>query len=186
MIRVAIIEGTTRQGRRSLEVAKYIQKTLSQIPDLEVDLIDPVEQGYTADEKLMRENRRNDHYHTIVQEADAYILVIPEYNHSFPGTLKILLDSEKDAYKHKPVLLAGVSSGPWGGVRAIQSILPVARELGMIVSSEDLYFPMVHQLVNQGTFQDQGDTQDRIIQAGKELIWLAKTLQWGRTQIEQE
>ena len=185
MIRIAIIEGTTRPGRRSVKVAKYIQETLGKLQDVFVDLIDPAELGCFAGDSSILNDNRNEEYHKRAKEADAYILIVPEYNHSFPGTLKMLLDSELEVYDKKPVLIAGVSAGPWGGTRGIQSMIPVVRELGMVVSPVDMYFPMVHQLVDEEGFHGDEDVERRVLRAGNELLWLAKTMKWGRTNLDQ-
>ena len=59
-----------------------------------------------------------------------FILVVPEYNHSFPGLLKHVLDSCLSEYIHKAVGLVGVSAGPFAGTRVVQGLLPVMREIG--------------------------------------------------------
>ena len=56
--------------------------------------------------------------------ADALVIVTPEYNHSFPGLLKHILDSCLKEYIHKAAGIVGVSAGPFGGVRAIQDFIP--------------------------------------------------------------
>ena len=56
-----------------------------------------------------------------VARADGLILVVPEYNHSFPGLLKHVLDTNLKEYIHKAAGICGVSAGPFGGARMIQS-----------------------------------------------------------------
>ena len=56
----------------------------------------------------------------------------PEYNHSFPGLLKHVLDGYLKEYIHKAVGIVGVSAGSFGGTRGIQDLLPVLRELGLV------------------------------------------------------
>jgi NAD(P)H-dependent FMN reductase len=70
-----------------------------------------------------------------VNEADALIFVVPEYNHSFPGLLKHVLDTNLKEYIHKAAGVCGVSAGPFGGARMIQNFLPVLREVRMTGSS---------------------------------------------------
>jgi NAD(P)H-dependent FMN reductase len=60
------------------------------------------------------------------------ILVVPEYNHSFPGLLKNVLDTNLKEYIHKAVGVCGVSADPFGGERMIESLLPVLRKLGLV------------------------------------------------------
>ena len=59
-----------------------------------------------------------------MNRADAIVIVVPEYNHSFPGLLKHVLDSCLKEYIHKAVGVVGVSAGPFGGARVIQHLLP--------------------------------------------------------------
>jgi NAD(P)H-dependent FMN reductase len=65
---------------------------------------------------------------------------VPEYNHSFPGLLKHVLDTNLKEYIHKAVGVCGVSAGPFGGARMIESLLPVLRELGLVTIFWDVYF----------------------------------------------
>ena len=60
-----------------------------------------------------------------VARADALVLVVPEYNHGYPGLLKHVLDTNLKEYIHKAVGICGVSAGGFGGARAIQNLLPV-------------------------------------------------------------
>ena len=106
--------------------------------------------------------------------------MVPEYNHSFPGTLKRLLDSELKNYIHKPVAFAGVSNGPWGGVRAIESLVNAVREMGLIATFTDVQFPHADKLFDEhGTLLDEKYLR-RIKKSYTELIWMATALQWGR------
>src|ERR1700691_414146 len=88
-------------------------------------------------------------------KADAFFIVTPEYNHSFPGSLKRMLDSELELYNHKPVAFAGASNGNWGGVRAVESLLTAVRETGLVTLSWDVYFPHV-----QDTFKPDGSIKE--------------------------
>jgi NAD(P)H-dependent FMN reductase len=115
--------------------------------------------------------------------ADALVIVTPEYNHSFPGLLKHVLDSCLKEYIHKAAGIVGVSAGPFGGVRAIQDLLPVIRELGLVNIFWDVNFANV-----ANAFDESGKLLDQafIKRAGKfldELIWMAHTLRYGRNNI---
>ena len=113
-----------------------------------------------------------------------FFIVVPEYNHSFPGTLKRLLDSELQNYNHKAVAFAGVSAGPWGGTRAVESLVNVVRELGLAATHADANFPTVQNL-----FDEKGNLIDdkyvsRVQKSFRELIWMSKALKWGRENLE--
>ena len=79
----------------------------------------------------------------------ALVIVTPEYNHSFPGLLKHVLDSCLKEYIHKPAGIVGVSAGPFGGVRVIQDFLPVLRELGLVNIFWDVNFGNVGKVFDE-------------------------------------
>ena len=85
-----------------------------------------------------------------MDRADALVLVSPEYNHGYPGLLKHVLDTSLKEYIHKAVGVAGVSAGVFGGARAIQNLIPVLRELGLVTIFWDVNFTSVHTPVRRG------------------------------------
>jgi NAD(P)H-dependent FMN reductase len=95
-----------------------------------------------------------------------------------------MLDSELKNYIHKPVAFAGVSDGIFGGARMIEALVNTVRELGLVSTFADVYFPQV-----QNTFDEQGNLKDeayikRIERGYTELIWMAKSLKYGRENLE--
>ena len=86
----------------------------------------------------MRARRSNRRYSRRSAAADGLVIVAPEYNHSFPGLLKHTLDSCLSEYIHKAVGLVGVSAGPFAGIRVVQGLLPVMRELGLVTIFWDI------------------------------------------------
>lgn len=118
-----------------------------------------------------------------ILDADGLVIVSPEYNHGYPGTLKAVLDLLLSEYIHKAVAFVGVSAGPWGGTRVIEAMVPMVRELGLAVTFSDLNFPFV-----QRTFDENGQILDpAFAQRGKdfldELVWMAQVLKWGRENV---
>jgi len=108
---------------------------------------------------------------------------VPEYNHGYPGLLKHALDMNLKEYIHKAVGICGVSAGPFGGARAIENLLPVMRELGLVAIFEDVNFGKVGTL-----FDERGELLDdkfvgRVNKFLDELIWMARVLRYGREKI---
>jgi NAD(P)H-dependent FMN reductase len=175
---IPILEGTTRPKRQSIKAAQLVAHIGTSIEEITVQLIDPVNYNFPYDGN--DEENKDPEYTKITQKADGFFIVTPEYNHSFPGTLKRMLDSELRNYIHKPVAFAGVSSGPWGGVRAVEALVTTVREMGMVATFTSVYFPYIRKL-----FTEEGKLKDmtyigRIEDAYTELIWMAKVLRWGR------
>jgi NAD(P)H-dependent FMN reductase len=182
---IAVLAGTTRVQRESIKAAQYIATFGRQLDNVEILFVDPNQFHFAGDGN--DPEGKDPRYSAIVERADAFFIITPEYNHSFPGSLKRMLDSELALYNHKPVALAGVSNGNWGGVRAVEQLCGAIRELGLVVMSWDMYFPHV-----QNIFDDQGNMHDEFSerydkQASKlyaELIWFADMLKTARKQLE--
>ncbi len=178
---IPIIEGTTRPTRLSMHVTKYIHSLVQTYEDVESLVIDPGQ--FTLPYDGNDDGCRDPRYSEITARADAFFIVVPEYNHSFPGSLKRLLDSESKNYIHKPVAFAGVTSGPWGGTRGVEALVTAVREMGLIATFTDVQFPHVQKL-----FSETGEILDpayeaRVKKSYTELIWMAKTLKWGRENL---
>jgi NAD(P)H-dependent FMN reductase len=173
-----VLLGTTRPGRQSEKVAKLVVEVGETIPDIEVQLVDPLDYKFPLEGKNPED--KDSRYTELTTRADGFFIVTPEYNFSFPGSLKRMLDSEFENYTHKPVAFAGVSAGIMGGVRAIESLVPTTRKLGLVPTFIDVHFPQVQNLFDtDGKLLDEKYVE-RIKRSYTELIWLAKTLKWGR------
>ena len=117
--------------------------------------------------------------------AVSLVLVVPEYNHGYPGLLKHVLDGYLKEYVHKAAGIVGVSAGASGGARAVHSLLPVVRKRGMVPIAFDLSFSHV-----QKVFDENGELRDTAYLARtdkflRELIWMADTLRYGREHVSQ-
>lgn len=183
-IHVAVILGTTRKGRMSESVAAFVHAELAKRKDVTTELIDIAALPMPVDDA--GQAIRHPAFAESMDRADALVIVSPEYNHGFPGLLKHVLDSCLAEYVHKAVGVAGVSAGPFGGTRCIQSFLPVLRELGLVTIFWDLSFGNIAQAFDaDGKPVDQAyyKRTDKFL---GELIWMAKTLRHGRESIALE
>lgn len=179
---IPILLGTTRPKRESIKAARLVEKVGKSIEGIEVQLVDPGDYHFPYDGN--DPENKDPRYTALTKKADAFFIVTPEYNHGYPGTLKRMLDSELKNYIHKPVAFAGVSNGIFGGARVIEALVNTVREMGMAVTFSDVYFPQVQNLFNEdGTIKDEGYSR-RIERAYTELIWMARSLKWGRENLE--
>jgi NAD(P)H-dependent FMN reductase len=178
---IAVIAGTTRVQRRSIKAAEYVAQIGRSLPNVEIIFVDPVDFTFNGDGN--DPEGKDSRYTDIVSRADAFFIVTPEYNHSFPGSLKRMLDSELALYNHKPVAFAGVSDGNWGGTRAVESLVSAVRELGLVVMSWDAYFPYVQNIFDENGVPTPEHAERYEKSLGKlynELIWFADLLKTGR------
>ena len=82
-----------------------------------------------------------------IAEADAFLVITPEYNHSVPAVLKNALDSVfvSFAFRNKPIAAVGYSGGIAGGVRAIEHLAQIAIEAEMVPLRTATIIPQVFQ-----------------------------------------
>src|SRR5690242_7057585 len=144
-----VILGTPLQGRLSEHAAAFVLDQVSKRPDIRTELIDIRNLRLSIDDA--GETIKDSKFSATVNEADALIFFVPEYNHSFPGLLKHVLDTNLKEYIHKATGVCGVSAGPFGGARMIESLVPVLRELGMVTIFWDVYFGNAGKLFDPST-----------------------------------
>lgn len=178
---IPVILGTSRRGRMSAHAARWITSHVAARPGIETQLLDVASLNLPTDDA--GENIKDAGISDVLTKADALVIVSPEYNHSFPGLLKHLLDAYLKEYIHKAAGVVGVSAGPFGGTRGIQDLLPVLRELGLVAIFWDVNIGNVSQV-----FDDQGRLLDQALvrRTDKfldELVWMATTLRYGRENV---
>lgn len=179
---IPVILGTTRQGRMSEPVANFVYEQVKKWHNVETELIDIRQLKFPIDDA--GESIKDAEFSKTCEGADGFIIVVPEYNHSFPGLLKHVLDTNLKEYIHKAVGICGVSAGAFGGTRVIQSLLPVMRELGLVTTFYDLNFSNVNNL-----FSDSGELLEtetyirRFKRFMKELVWMSTVLRHGRLEV---
>src|SRR6266508_3134758 len=178
---IPVIPGTVREGRACENVVQFVCVEVQKREGVETELIDLRDLKFATDDagEAIKETK----FSEIVARADGLVLVVPEYNHGYPGILKHVLDSNLKEYIHKAVGVCGVSAGGFGGTRMIQNLIPVLRELGLMTIFWDGNFSGAQKL-----FSDAGEILDdayvrRIDQFLGELIWMSKTLRLGRENI---
>jgi NAD(P)H-dependent FMN reductase len=180
-LNIPVILGTSRKGRISLHAANLLRDLLNRRAGVRSDVIDIASLPLPVDDA--GEAIKHAAYAEAISAADGLVIVAPEYNHSFPGLLKHILDSCLSEYIHKAVGLVGVSAGPFAGIRVVQSLLPVMRELGLVTIFWDINIGQAGKVfAEDGRLLDDAVVRrsDRFI---RELIWMSKVLRYGREQV---
>ena len=175
-MKVAILSGTVRVGRYSHFVAEQLVNQLKERVD-HVDLVDikaynlplleytfPNHPNPSADMTKL---------HQILDEADAFILVSPEYNGGPCAALKNTMDYFKKEYAQKVMAISTVSSGSLGGMRAATTMQQMVLWYGGYPIPQMLTVPNVQNLFTpEGKLQDGSFTSNvnRFLDA---FVWLS-------------
>ncbi len=175
--------GTPRKNRESGNVANWVCSKMREREDIETQLFDVCDFNLPQDHYGTEIGKDFPEWRDAIIRADGLVIVTPEYNHGYPGTLKSVLDLLLKEYIHKAVAFVGVSAGPWGGTRVIESMVPMVRELGLAVTFSDLNFPSV-----ASKFDADGNLLDaaydkRVVGFLDELVWMSRTLRFGRENV---
>lgn len=186
MIKVAIIIGSTRPGRKGEAVARWVYEIAANRGDAEFELVDIKDFNLPLLDELEPPSAgRYSQPHTKAWAAkiapfDAFVFVTAEYNHGIPGALKNALDFLYAEWNDKA---AGVVSyGGAGGVRAVEQLRLVLIELQMAVAHAQVSLPFATEFENYSVFKPTpakaksvNTMLDRVIAWGAAL----KTLQLG-------
>lgn len=181
-LNIVVIEGSKRIDRLSIQAAKYVYEIGKTYPELEISFLDPNDIVLPTPEG-QKDPDKNPQFTDITAKADGFFIVTPEYNHSYPSTIKRLLDSEYENFHHKVVAFGGVSDGPWGGVRCIEALNQVAKALGLVTLRKDVQFPFIQNIFDENGKPKDPEFEKRVRGVYQELIWMAKTLKYGRQNI---
>jgi NAD(P)H-dependent FMN reductase len=137
-LRLAIIIGSNRHGRLGDRVAAWVTKASESTGRFSVDVIDialldlPPDYPAMPTESVLDLRQR-------IDQAAAFVVVTPEYNHSFPGPLKHVLDQAYEEWRAKPVALVSYG-GQSGGLRAAEALRLVFAEMHAVTIRDGLSF----------------------------------------------
>jgi NAD(P)H-dependent FMN reductase len=178
-VRVAVIIGSTRNGRLGDRVAQWFASVGRLRPDLDVDLLDLAEvelpSAWTSDRPPSLQQ-----YVDRLERADGFVVVTPEYNHSYPAALKQAIDLANTPWHAKPVGFVSYG-GMSGGLRAVEHLRAVFAELHATTIRD------VVSLHNPWALLDGDDEplrNDRSLAAAEVLLdrltWWAQALRTAR------
>ncbi|MFF8773384.1 NADPH-dependent FMN reductase [Kitasatospora sp. NPDC015120] len=138
-IRVAVVIGSVRRPRMADPLAAWLERELTAIDGLDVDMID-----LAAVPLPMHEMRPGGAAASPIAgrlaEADGFVFLTPEYNHSFPAPVKNVIDWHFTEWAYKPVAFVGY--GGSGGIRAVEQLRTVFPELRATTVRESVLLPM--------------------------------------------
>jgi NAD(P)H-dependent FMN reductase len=158
MPRIAIVTGSTRPGRNSEAVARWVNRLGRQRTDAEFELVDIADYHLPVlDEPMPPSLGMYTKPHTNVwaekiASFDGYVFVTPEYNHSISGVLKNAIDFLYREWNNKAAGFVSYGGGE-GGVRAVEHLRLIMAELMVATVRAQVTLSLVSDFENFTTFK---------------------------------
>jgi NAD(P)H-dependent FMN reductase len=174
-IRLVVIIGSTRAGRFAPTVAQWFVGQAEQREDVAVDVVDLAEIGlpeplgaYGAElaPEVAAVRPR-------LAEAEAFVVVTPEYNHSYPAAIKVAIDWHFEEWVAKPVAFVSYG-GRSGGLRAVEHLRQVFAEVHAVPIRDTVSFHGAHD-----SFDDDGNPKEAAEYAAAAKTLLDQLVWWA-------
>jgi NAD(P)H-dependent FMN reductase len=196
MSKVLVIVGSTRPGRAADLVVPWVTARAGAHPGFDTEVADlrdwplPIFTEHpgtigdindpTYSEPIVRAWNKK------VKQADAFIVVTPEYNHSIPGGLKNAIDTVWLSYgfRNKPVAAVGYSGNIGGGIRAIEHLAQVFIEAEAVPLRNAVVIPFVRTAFGADGEPVNPETEIRLQVMLDDLAWWSSALDKARAEGE--
>ena len=184
-VRIAIILGSTRDGRAGERVGIWFRSVAEQRADLTVDFYDlldvdlpffsasmgPASGNYTPEARAWADK---------IGPADGFVIVSPEYNHGYTAAIKNALDHIYAEWNNKPVAFVSYGGGA-GGSRAVEQLRLVAIELQMAPIREAIIIAGARAALSEEGVPADPALNDRANAMLNQLVWWARALRAARS-----
>lgn len=178
-LKIALIYGSTRQGRFCDTVAAWLSAALASSARFEVDVIDPHELGLPAHHE-QEDSPAVRSYLGRLDRADGFIVLTPEYNHGYPAALKFLIDTAYSQWRAKPVGFVSYG-GVAGGLRAVEQLRLVFAELHAVGLRDTVSFANPWECLDgDGRLQVSPSSERALAAMLDQLEWWATALRAAR------
>jgi len=172
MYSLKIIIASTRPGRKGPSIGRWVYDRALLQNDFETGLIDLAEVNLPImDEPNHPRFMNYQHEHTkkwskLIESTDAFIIVTPEYNFSFPASVKNAIDYLYHEWSYKPVALVSYG-GVAAGTRAVQMLKQVLTTLKMMPMVESVNIPFFMKFIDEN---EKFNAEEGLIKSADEMI----------------
>lgn len=160
MRHIAIISSSIRPDRKSHRVALYFEKYLAEHQLASTEMLDLREYNFPIFENPLKSQEKPAanvlEFAQKIKAADGLIIVTPEYNGGVPASLKNAIDLLLEEWRHKPVAIATVSAGPFGGTQALVALQFMLWKIKALTITEQFCVATV-----QKAYDEAGNATDK-------------------------
>ena len=150
---ITVISGTNRKDSMTLRVSALYTKLLRNVADEEVHLLSLEGLNVWEKSEQVRETEQR-----LLIPSDKFAIIMPEYNGSFPGILKTMIDNTdiRNCWWYKKAMLTGVADGRAGNLRGMEHMTGILNYLKMIVLPNKIPLSRINEeLDKEGNLQKQ-------------------------------
>jgi NAD(P)H-dependent FMN reductase len=194
MLKLQVIVGSTRPTRAADHVVPWVVDRAERHQAFEVEVLDlrdwtlPMFQEHLGtlgnfvdppySEPIVKE------WNNKIAEADAYLIITPEYNHSTSGVLKNAIDNVfiSFAFRNKAAAFVGYSGGIAAGTRAVEHLASIAIELELHPLKQSVLIPKVENAFNDNHDPIDPDTDTALEIVLDDLAWWSSALAKARSE----
>lgn len=180
-LKIALIYGSNRPGRLCDKVASWAGAQILKKAEFLLDVVDPaslearaIHAGEFLNVAWLRQH---------IGEADAFVVVTPEYNHGYTAVLKSVIDAVGPEWHAKPVAFVSYG-GTSGGIRATEQLRQVFAEMHAVTIRDSVMFPMAwDQFDADGMLLNPERAERQMQTVLKRLVWWAEALREARKAV---
>jgi NAD(P)H-dependent FMN reductase len=174
-ISIVLIYGSVRPGRFCDRVVAWASARIRRDPRFDLDVLDPATLALTGADSAAPALAA---VKAQLDRAEAFVIVTPEYNHSFPGALKLLIDAFSAEWQAKPVAFVSYG-GVSGGLRAVEHLRHVFAELHAVTMRDGVSLTNPWSRLADPADAPDGADQALSVLLGR-LAWWAQSLRAAR------
>jgi NAD(P)H-dependent FMN reductase len=165
MYKIAILSASIRTGRKSHRIAQYLAAYIREQAMAEVDMLDLQDYDFPLFHErlqyLQDPPQKVLEFADKIVKADGILVVTPEYNGGYPAALKNAVDLLYPEWKRKPVGIATVSAGAFGGSQVGPAIAFTFLKIGALVTPAVFRVPKVQDAYQEGGVPVDKETTDK-------------------------
>ena len=170
---ITIIAATNRPNSNTLKVAKYYQAQLSiKGRDSELFSLEHLPADVLNTDMFGKRSAAFQEIQDRIDQTRKFLFIMPEYNGSYPGVLKVLIDACNfpDSFQDKKAALVGISSGKYGNIRGVDHFTGVCHYVNLHILPLRLHIPNIKSeldaegnLIKEDTLKFVHEQIDRFI-----------------------
>lgn len=162
---IVVISGTNRPGARTLTVARTVEKILHDAGE-PAELLDlgRLPQELFSPSSYAAKPLSFEPFQRTILAADGVMTVVPEYNGSYPGVLKLFIDMLRfpESFSEKPAAFVGVANGRWGALRAVEQLEMVFAYRHAHLYGRRVFLPGIGDLLDAAGHLSDPELIDRL------------------------